>query len=222
MKKPVRSLISLATAGLLAGGAAFAQTATPGTTQVPAAADRMAPASKAPATVQPATADIAQAKPLNAGDKRFIQVAGEAGSGEVEMARLAMDRAQSTDVKSFASRMASDHQKADDELDKLASSKDVMVNDKLSAKDQAELDRLRKLQGAGFDREYIRSQLAAHKAAVSLFDKQSKSGHDTELKQFAASTLPTLQEHLQLVEQLAKSPPLASVKPETVARTSKP
>jgi putative membrane protein len=195
--------------------------ATPGTTQVPAAADRMAPASKAPATVQPSTANTAQAKPLNAEDKRFIQVAGEAGSAEVEMARLAMDRAESSDVKRFASRMASDHQKAGDELDKLASSKGVAVDDKLSAKDQAELERLRKLQGASFDGEYVRAQLAAHKAAVSLFDKQSKSGHDGELKQFAASTLPTLQDHLQLIEQLAKSPSRASAKPATIARTTK-
>jgi putative membrane protein len=116
--------------------------------------------------------------------------------------------------------MVSDHQKAGDDLDKIASNKGVTVDDKLSAKDQAELDRLNKLQGASFDREYVKSQLAAHKAAVALFGKESKSGNDSELKSFAASTLPTLQDHLQLVEQLSKSASHAAATPARVARTT--
>jgi putative membrane protein len=189
--------------GALASGAVFAQAAAPGTTQGPAAG--MTPPSKA----------------LSAQDRKFVATAGEAGAAEIEMARIAMDRAQSSDVKSFASRMVSDHQKAGDDLDKIASNKGVTVDDKLSAKDQAELDRLNKLQGASFDREYVKSQLAAHKAAVALFGKESKSGNDSELKSFAASTLPTLQDHLQLVEQLSKSASHAAATPARVARTTK-
>ena len=211
--QPIRTLVSLAVAAAFAGGAALAQTPTQGTTQAPAAADRTAPASKAPAATPPSTAAPAHAKALSAQDRKFVTTAGEAGAAEVEMARIAMDRADSSDVKGFASRMVSDHQKAGEELDKIASSKGVQLDDKMSAKDRAELDRLRKLQGTGFDREYVKSQLAAHKAAVALFEQESKSGKDGDLKQFAASTLPTLQDHLQLVQQLAKSAPRASVAP---------
>lgn len=220
-RQPIPSLVSLAVAAALAGGAAWAQTSAQGTTPAPAAADRMAPASKAPAT-QPSKAAATQAKPLSAQDRKFVATAGEAGAAEVEMARVAMDRAGSTDVKSFASRMVSDHQQADDDLGKIASSKGVQIDDKISAKDGAELDRLRKLQGADFDREYVKSQLAAHKAAVALFAKQSKSGKDSDLREFAATTLPTLHDHLQLVEQLAKSPPRASAAPraQTAERKS--
>lgn len=218
---PIRSLVSFAVAAALAGGAAWAQTAPQGTTQVPVAADRMAPASKAPPGLPSSNAAPARAKTLSTQDRKFVETAGEAGAAEVEMAKVAMERADSSDVKSFASRMVSDHQKAGDDLEKIASSKGVNIDDHMSAKDRAELDRLHKLQGASFDREYVKSQLAAHKAAVALFDKQSKSGNDSELKQFAASTLPTLHDHLQLVQQLAKSSPRASATPSTAARENK-
>lgn len=219
---PIRSLVSFAVAAALAGGAAWAQTAAQGAPQVPVAADRMAPASKSPPGLPSSNAaPAAPAKTLSMQDRKFVETAGEAGAAEVEMAKVAMERADSSDVKSFASRMMSDHEKAGDDLEKIASSKGVNIDDHMSAKDRAELDRLHKLQGASFDREYVKSQLAAHKAAVALFDKQSKSGNDSELKQFAASTLLTLHDHLQLVQQLAKSPPRASATPSTAARENK-
>jgi hypothetical protein len=39
-----------------------------------------------------------------------------------------------------------------------------------------------------------------HKQDVSEFEKESKSGHDSDIKGFASKTLPTLQEHLKLAE----------------------
>lgn len=215
------TLVGLAAAGILAGAAALAQTADPGTVLVPAAAERTAPASKAPATLPTTIATSAPSKPLSAQDRKFVETAAEAGVAEVEMARVAMEHASSTDVKSFASRMVSDHEQAGSDLDKIAASKGETVNEGVSAKHQAQLDRLGKLQGESFDREYLKSQLAEHKAAAALFDKQAKRGGESELKQFAASTLPTLQDHLQLVQQLAKSPPRASTAPGTFARTKK-
>ena len=47
--------------------------------------------------------------------------------------------------------------------------------------------------------------LKDHKEAVSLFQKESKS-KDSDLSGFASSTLPTLQEHLKMAQDLGKSP----------------
>ena len=141
---------------------------------------------------------------MSAQDKKFVNNAAEAGAAEVAMGKLASERASSADVKSFASRMVQDHEKAGDKLKSIASSKGATPPDKLSKKDQSELDKLGKLQGAAFDKEYVKVQLAAHKDAVSLFGSESKSGKDTELKDFASTTLPTLQDHLKMVQQLSK------------------
>jgi len=74
----------------------------------------------------------------------------------------------------------------------------------LDKADQKQIDALQKKNGAGFDKQYVKDQLAAHKKTVALFQKEASSGSDPQLKQFASDTLPTLQHHLSDVEALAK------------------
>jgi putative membrane protein len=143
---------------------------------------------------------------VSAQDRRFIMTAAEAGAGEVALGQLAKDHAASTDVKDFAARMVSDHQKAGDQLKSIATARGVAPPDQPSKKDQATLDKLAKVQGADFDKAYVKTQLSAHKEAVALFTSEASKGKDAELKQFASSTLPTLKDHLQMVEQLSKAP----------------
>jgi putative membrane protein len=125
---------------------------------------------------------------------------------EVERAKVAQSKASSPQVKDFASHMVSDHQKANDELTRIANSKGVAPSTSLSSKDQRELSKLQSRSGADFDREYVKSQVSAHKDAVSLFDSESRRGTDADLKQFAESTLPTIKSHLDMVDKLAKAP----------------
>lgn len=65
------------------------------------------------------------------------------------------------------------------------------------------MERMSKLSGADFDREYIKMEVKEHQKTIALFEKQSRSGRDAELKAFAAKTLPTLREHYQLARDLA-------------------
>jgi putative membrane protein len=142
---------------------------------------------------------------LSGQDRKFVNTAAEAGAAEVAMGKLASDHAGSTAVKSFATRIVADHQKAGDQLKSIASAKGVTPPEQLSKKDQSELDKLGKLKGAAFDKEYVKVQIAAHKDAVALFGSESKGGKDPELKQFASTTLPTLQDHLRMVQDLSKA-----------------
>jgi putative membrane protein len=109
---------------------------------------------------------------LNGQDRKFVTSAAEAGAAEVAMGKLASDHASSTDVKSFAARMVTDHEKAGDQLKSIASAKDVTPPDRPSKKDQSELDKLSRLKGVDFDKEYVKVQLAAHKDAVALFGSE--------------------------------------------------
>ncbi len=138
-------------------------------------------------------------------DRTFVQTAAEAGAAEVAMAKVAQQRGASADVKSFADRMVTDHQKAGAQLASIAASKNLMVNDKLTSKDSRELAKLQKLDGSSFDREYVKVQLGVHKDAVKLFKKESDGGKDADLKDFATTTLPTLQDHLAMVTTISKS-----------------
>jgi putative membrane protein len=61
-------------------------------------------------------------------------------------------------------------------------------------------DRMSKLSGAEFDREYVNAMVEDHEKDVNLFRMQSESGTDADAKAFAAKTLPTLQMHLKMIQ----------------------
>jgi len=116
---------------------------------------------------------------------------------EVEIGKLAAEKAASDQVKQFAQRMVTDHQKAGDELKSMAQTKNITVPTELGPKHKALRARLEKLSGEAFDRAYMNEMVAGHRKAVTAFRTESNSGKDAELKQWAAKTLPTIEEHLK-------------------------
>ena len=57
--------------------------------------------------------------------------------------------------------------------------------------------KLAKLSGAEFDKAYIDMMVKDHKKDVAEFEKESKGAKDSDLKSWASTTLPTLQDHLE-------------------------
>jgi putative membrane protein len=140
---------------------------------------------------------------VSVSDKKFVREAAEGGMAEVELGKLATEKASSEEVKKFGQRMVDDHSKAADELKEIARSKGIQVSDKLSAKDQMMKDRLSKLSGEQFDRAYMSDMVKDHTQDVADFKLESSSGTDPDAKDFAATTLPTLQDHLRQAKEIA-------------------
>ncbi len=131
-------------------------------------------------------------------DIEFVLAAAQGGMAEVEIGRLAAERARSEEVKRFAQRMVDDHGKGGEELKAIASSKSIALPEKLAPKDQALRDRLARLNGEAFDRAYMRAMLNDHVKDVSEFRHESHDGGDPEVKAWAAGILPTLEDHLKM------------------------
>jgi putative membrane protein len=131
----------------------------------------------------------------DAGDKGFVDKAATGGMAEVKLSKLAMDKGQSTEVKQFARKMVEDHTKANMELKQIAEKQNIAVPTALDAKHQKVYDKLVKLEGANFDKEYMRAMAMDHDDAVKLYKDQSQNGQDPELKSFAMKTLPTIEKH---------------------------
>jgi putative membrane protein len=70
---------------------------------------------------------------------------------------------------------------------------------------QQAVAQLSQLQGAEFDKAYIRQEVQDHEKAVSLFEKEAKSGQDAQLKNFAETTLTTLKDHLKQAQDLERN-----------------
>jgi putative membrane protein len=136
-------------------------------------------------------------------DSAFMVKAGGAGLAEVEVGRLAVDRASSSDVKSFAQMMVDDHSKANDELTSLASQKSIALPGEPPPSAKAAKDHLGTLTGTAFDKAYMDHMVKDHEAAVALFSKEASGGKDADTKSWAEKTLPTLQQHLAKAREVA-------------------
>ena len=136
-------------------------------------------------------------------DKVFVADAGMSGLAEVRMANLALQNAQSPEVKAFAQRMVADHSKSNAELAELATVKGTVLPAELAGKHQQGFEHLEELTGAEFDKAYMQHMVGDHGEAVALFQKGATNATDSDIKAFATKNLPILQEHLRLAQQLA-------------------
>lgn len=135
---------------------------------------------------------------LTTTESRFVAQAYQGGLAEVRMGQLAVQNASSKNVKDFGQKMVDDHTAANRSLSDLASKKHVTLPTDVSAADRAELNRLSKLHGMEFDRQYIAAMVRDHRKDVAEFERESARATEPDLKSWLNSTLPTLKGHLQL------------------------
>ncbi len=140
---------------------------------------------------------------LNQQDREFANMAAQANRGEIEMATLAQQKASSDAVKQFAKTIVDDHTNAGQQLKSWASQSDFTLPAGLTPEDSSTKSSLSSVSGSQFDQKYIQSQLQDHKKAIALFEKESSEGQDPQLKEFAQRTLPVLQDHVRIAEDLA-------------------
>lgn len=134
--------------------------------------------------------------------RKFMDKAAEGGLAEVQLGQLAEQKASSQSVKDFGKRMVTDHSQINDRLKTLASSDGVALPTTMDAKDQALYNKLSGLSGPAFDRDYMRAMVKDHKTDVAEFQKEANTSRNEGVKSFASSTLPTLQQHLQLAQSV--------------------
>ena len=132
----------------------------------------------------------------------FLTQAAEGSMAEIQLASLALTRTQNPEVRTFAQQMIADHSKATDELKPIAAKKSATLPLELTSRHRSLSDKLTKMSGAEFDREYVNAMVEDHERDVQSFQAQAQAGTDAEVKEFAAKTLPTLQSHLQMVRDM--------------------
>jgi putative membrane protein len=86
---------------------------------------------------------------------------------------------------------------------------------KAASKERAKLE---KLDGQAFDRAFVKQVVQDHEKDIKYFEKQQGSLEDPQLKSFAQQTVPVLQEHLQMAQQVeggsgSSSRPNAAARP---------
>jgi putative membrane protein len=178
---------------------------------------------------------------VSTNDKNWVNDQLADGMAEVQLAKLAADHATNPDVKAFARMMVDDHTKAGDQLKQIASQYAIPQDDaKVDDKHRNVMDKLSKLNGSDFDKEYMSAMVDDHEDAVqdlrsradekrSLSDRvtgknpenpaavtpEKADNHvDAAINQWAANNLPTIEHHLdranQITDELDHNNPAAS------------
>ena len=132
---------------------------------------------------------------LSANDKKFVKKAYKGGMMEVENAKMAKEKAKNDATKEVAERMITDHTKANDRLMEIAKEENLDLS-------QAQA-KMSTISGDDFDKKYLTMLKKDHEKDIAMFEKEAndvKSGEDRDVPAFAKKTLPTLKEHLQMVQ----------------------
>ena len=135
----------------------------------------------------------------------FIKEAAMSDMLEIDAAKIAEQKGNATE-KTFAAQMITDHTKTSTELKAMVSGDmKAAIPTALDDSSQKKLDKLSKTKPEDFASEYDPMQVSAHKDAVSLFERYAKGGEDPKLKDWAGKTLPALQHHLEMAQNLGKT-----------------
>jgi putative membrane protein len=135
--------------------------------------------------------------------QKFTTAAASGNTLEIETSRLALKKAQNADVKSFAQMMVDDHTKVGEQMKATLQTAGLPpAPAKMTPKHQDMADKLTAVGTAEFDTQYVAVQMKAHDEAISIFSNYAKSGDNTQLQQFAEATLPSLEKHKTMVEDL--------------------
>jgi len=137
---------------------------------------------------------------LKSQDIAFAVRAARGGVAEVQLGKLAHQKASDPDVKAFGQKMVQDHAFVNEKLIVIARKQNITLPSAMDANDQRLYDKLQRLSGPRFDQAYMKAMVKDHTKDIKEFEKEANKGKDPEIKSFAADTLPTLQAHLQLAK----------------------
>jgi putative membrane protein len=153
------------------------------------------------------TGDVAELAEAHAdhSPKAVLRHGAMANQMEIELARLALEKAQSAEVKQFAKKIIDEHGKADRALEELAAKHDIKLPVGLEGKYQQKVQRLHTLSAEEFDREYMLQTVQNHQRSIAVAEEVARENEEPKVRQFVQSKLPALREHLDEAKRIARS-----------------
>jgi putative membrane protein len=139
---------------------------------------------------------------LTAMETDFMKTAAASGQYEVELARLAAEKATDPAIKSYAGMLVEHHTGVNDQLRQMAVNANVPLPSGVPTAKQQNLDKLSQASGKEFDKQFVQTITRDHKEDIALFERATRDAKNSEVRSFAQATLPTLQAHLTVAERL--------------------
>ena len=152
-----------------------------------------------------AAGQSASGSKLSSGDEKALKDMAQANINEVAAAKIALDKAQSSEVKAFAQKMVEDHSSALAKVQTVAQQKGVTLPVEPDAKHKAMAASLEKQSGEAFDKAYIKNAgTKDHKMVLSKLKSDASKIKDADVKALADAHTPVVEQHLKAAQQISK------------------
>lgn len=139
-------------------------------------------------------------------DSSFVLNAGTQNDDEMKLLQAGISKGTSAELKNHAKMMLADHKKMGQEVKAYAAKKKYST---LSPSDSKAADELKDINshtvGADWDKAWTDKLVDGHEKTVRLFEKGQTSVKDPTLSGMITKTLPTLKNHLTMVQGLQNS-----------------
>jgi len=136
-------------------------------------------------------------------ESTFIQNAAISSHAEVDLAELAVKKAEDPKVKAFAEKLVTDHKLLNKDFKHLAAAQSVALSKEITPEQTATLQKLERATGAEFDKEFISSVVVSHQSHLGSYEKASKDINDAKLKALVDKSIPVLKAHHAMAVSLA-------------------
>jgi putative membrane protein len=150
---------------------------------------------------------VAQGAPFTAVEREFVTKVANKMAYEIEVSKLAADRAVSPAVRAYAQRIVQQQGQMNSELVALMSAHGVTPPRGLPADKATKLHRLAGLpRSDAFDNGYIRVVgVEDNRAAIGLYEKARRDVRDRDLRAWMDRSLTILRVHLADAQSVAAS-----------------
>jgi putative membrane protein len=130
--------------------------------------------SKAPASEPPRGAAVGTggAGANVNGDAEFVPDVASKNMAEIELSRMALEKAISADVRTFAQMMIDDHSAAGSKLKSVVSGQTIAWPTQVDDKHRETADELSKKQGVDFERDYLKAMVHGHEDLAAKLESR--------------------------------------------------
>lgn len=151
-----------------------------------------------------AAAPAVDKKVLTADEQAIATKIEQAHIGEMDLGRLAKDRASDKDVKDYADMIVDDHQDALKKIANILKKKDATdaSAEAKPADAQAELSKLQSMSGAAFDTEFVSAMIMDHQKTLDQLQRDSAMVQNPDLKDYMNDLTKTVGKHLEKAQEL--------------------
>jgi putative membrane protein len=156
-----------------------------------------------PSTTQPSAK-------MNLSDANIVALLAIANQSDIEGGQLAETKASSREVRSYGTRMISDHASMLKQGNQL--SKQLMINpvqpalgQQMLSEHQKSMEALKNKSGDQFDRAYIEHEIQMHQKVIRLVEEATQAADDPQLRTLLQQSRPALEDHLKQAQSVKQS-----------------